>query len=299
MVTKKLLVTVLMGMLLIAPTTVAAPPPAKPTGSAAPAVAAAFQPAAPMQAGYLVIPVRDARGRDELQVEPYYPRAGDILLYDYHEKILDLAFKYVGSGSPIHSAIVIDRPDGRPAILEIGANSRPQAFTEAFIVEVKPRLDSYPGAVMVRRPRQPLTPEQAEHLRTWSLAQQGKKFAVGRLALQGTPFNCRKGLRHMLFAHTYLDRDRWICSENVVAGATVAGLLDPHVHFANSMYPRDLAYDEKYDLSATYQVPVLWVATENPPIAGNRVYGEMRPQIMVDLPLVDLASFHQPQHPPR
>jgi hypothetical protein len=116
-----------------------------------------------------------------------------------------------------------------------------------------------------------LTPEQSAALTCFALAQEGKKFAVGRLALQITPFRCRLGLRHWLFARTCLDRNRWICSENVVAAATVAGLLDPRVHCANAMYPRDLAYDEHYDLSAAYHEPVLWVAEPNPHIEGNRV----------------------------
>ena len=51
-----------------------------------------------------------------------------------------------------------------------------------------------------------------------------------------------------------------MCSENVVAAATVAGLLDPKVHCANAMYPRDLAYDEKYDLSGAYHPAVPWMA---------------------------------------
>jgi hypothetical protein len=80
------------------------------------------------------------------------------------------------------------------------------------------------------------------------------------MLLQGTPFCCRTGLRHHLFAGTCMDRTRWLCSELVVAAATAAHILDPQAFPANSMYPRDLAYDETYDLSGLYQPPVLWVA---------------------------------------
>lgn len=219
------------------------------------------------QSGYLVVPGGDSR----LAVEPYYPQAGDILLYDYFSRLYSVVFRLVGTNMPTHCAIIIERPDGRPAILEVGPNSQPQAFTQVAIVEVLSRLESYPGAIMVRRPRQPLSPEQSAELTQFALAQDGKEFAVGRLALQATPFRCRRGLRHACFARTHLDRRRWICSENVVAAATVAGLLDPKVHFANAMYPGDLAYDEDYDLSATYCEPVLWVADPHPHIDGNRV----------------------------
>jgi hypothetical protein len=231
----------------------------------------AARPGGQEQAGYWVVPHDGPHGDCRLTVEPYYPQPGDLLLYDNFDKWLDLGFRLVGSGTPIHAAIVIARPDGTPAILEVGAHSQPRAFTETSIVDVWSRLAGYPGVVMVRRPRRPLTGEQSAALTAFALAQNGKKFALGRLLLQATPFRPRVGLRRLLFARTYLDRKRWICSENAVAAATVAGLLDPAVHFANAMYPRDLAYDEHYDLSATYQAPVLWLADPDPCIAGNRV----------------------------
>jgi hypothetical protein len=228
------------------------------------------------QAGYWIMPVND-NGRCRLVPEPYYPMPGDILLYDDLSVFLHYAFKIVRSDRPIHTAIVVERLDGTPAILEVGPNSRPQAFTKTYIVDVFRRLESYPGVVMIRRPKVPLTREQSEALTQFALAQEGKEFAVGRLALQGTPFNCRYGLRHKFFAHTYFDRDRWICSENTVAAATIAGLLNPEEHPANSMYPRDLTYDEKYDLSAVYYAPVLWVADHNVEIDENRVRAIMKP----------------------
>src|SRR5262249_18408840 len=145
------------------------------------------------------------------------------------------------------------------------------AFTKTYIVDVLPRFKNYPGCVLIRRPRRTLTPCESQKLTEFALAQQGKDFAVGRLALQITPFNCRYGLRHTWFAHTYFDRHRWICSENAVAAATIAGLMDPKKHPANCMYPRDLAFDETYDLSETYLPPVLWVADQTTDIKGDKV----------------------------
>lgn len=223
------------------------------------------------QAGFLVLPQDNSNGTCRLTVEPYFPQPGDLLIYDNCSKFLSFAFRMIGSDTPIHAAIVIERPDGTPAILEVGPNSRPHAFTKTFIVEVWPRLESYPGIVMVRRPRTPVTHEKSVELTHFAEAQVGKKFAVGRLALQGTPFRCRCGLRQSLFAKTCFDRDRWICSENAVAAATIAGILDPKVHFANAMYPRDLAYDERYDLSEQYFDPVMWSPVSNPRIEGNRL----------------------------
>src|SRR5947209_6649650 len=104
------------------------------------------------QAGYLVVPHSDVPG-GRLAVEPYFPMPGDIFLYDDFNRIVALGFKIIGSDAPIHAAIVVARPEGSPAILEVGPESRPHAFTRTFIVEVLPRLTSYPGGVMVRQLR--------------------------------------------------------------------------------------------------------------------------------------------------
>lgn len=222
-------------------------------------------PPARPQAGFLVLPVSEARSN--LQVVPYYPQAGDMLLCDYFKPLHTWAFEKIGSGAPVHSAIVFDRPDGTPAILDITGPTTLNAHVQ--LLEVWPRLAAYPGAILVRRPRQPLTPEQSATLTQFALAQEGKRFAVARLALQGTPFRprtCR------WWARTCLDRKCWICSELVAAAATVAGLLDPAQHFTNVLYPRDLAYDECFDLSASFQDSVLWVADPHPTIQGNHVW---------------------------
>jgi len=234
------------------------------------------------QAGYLIVPIKDGQGGFQFQVEPYYPQPGDILLYNYSCTLYSVLFRLIGTNTPTHAAIVIEHPQGGPAILEVGPHSHFHAFTNVCIVDVLPRLSSYPGAIMVRRPCQPLSPEKSADLTRFAVAQNGKRFAVGRLALQITPFRCRWGLRRVLFARTCLDRQRWICSENVVAAATVAGLCDPKVHFANAMYPRDLCYDEHYDLSATYCPPVLWSADPHPHIEGNRVESPVKEETPED-----------------
>jgi hypothetical protein len=223
------------------------------------------------QAGYLVEPVCDAGNGPKLRLEPYFPQPGDLKHYDSPNPIFHYIFALVRSDTPIHAAIVVERADGTPAILEVGPNSTPQAFTSTYIVDVWPRFESYPGIVMIRRPHCRLTPERSAELTKFALAQEGKDFAVGRLALQLSPFNCRHGLRHLLFAHTYFDRGRWICSENAVAAATVAGLCDPKRHPANCMYPRDLAFDEDYDLSETYGPLRLWVRDPNVEIDGDHL----------------------------
>jgi hypothetical protein len=202
--------------------------------------------------GYLAIP--QARG-SAFRVVPYRPQPGDVLLYDMPQ--YTKLFHLCGSGAPMHAAIVFAKPDGTPAILDI---TGPQLWlSKVQLLEPGPRLHNYPDRIMVRQPRRPLTPEQSAALTRFALQQDGKSFALGRLLLQGTPFRCRYGLRRLVFGQTYADRSRWICSEMVVAAAASAGLFDLDDYPANAMYPRDLAYDEAYDLSAVFEAPVLWL----------------------------------------
>jgi hypothetical protein len=110
----------------------------------------------------------------------------------------------------------------------------------------------------VRRLHKPLSAEQSAHLRDFALAQEGKPYALGRLLLQLTPLRPRGSVFADYIGRTVLDRERWICSELVVAAATVGGVLDPDLFPANMVYPRDLAYDEQFDFSAHYSAPAMW-----------------------------------------
>jgi hypothetical protein len=184
------------------------------------------------------------------------PQPGDILLYDDFNPLFHFAFWVAHTAPPTHTAIVIAREDGSTASLEL---TGPKVLTaKVCLVDVEPRLAHYPGIVMVRRLRQPLTADQSRELSRFAQAQVGKSFAVGRVALQATLLSPRFGLGRCLFGHTSLDRDRWFCSELVVAACATCGVLDPRAHCANALYPRDLAVDETLDLSRWYHPPVVW-----------------------------------------
>jgi len=221
-----------------------------------------------VQAGYLVVPVDDSQG-PRLEVVPYFPQPGDLLLFDDEDPLHHVLFAAAGTGAPVHVAIVFARQDGRPALLDLTGPTVKSA--RVSLIEVLPRLQRYHGVIVVRRPRRALTAQQSADLRHFAQEQEGKEFAYFRMLLQGTVFRSRNGLRHYLFAATCMDRTRWLCSELVVAAATAAHLLDAKTFPANSMYPRDLAYDEKYDLSGIYQAPILWVADPRPNIRGHMV----------------------------
>ena len=191
---------------------------------------------------------------------PYYPQAGDIFLYDDMVPLHHLLFKLAGTGPPTHAAIAIEQADHKVVLLELTGPTVVKA--KVLIMEVQPRLKSYEGTVMVRRLREPLTEEQSADLTNFAHAQEGKNIAFKRGLLQGTPIRCRSGLRRQFFAHTYFDRKRWFCSEMVVAAACAGHFLDPHVYHANAMYPRDLAFDEHYNLSGLYHKALPWTAED-------------------------------------
>jgi hypothetical protein len=190
----------------------------------------------------------------ELRGERYRARPGDIVLFDDHNTFMKRLYHCCGTGGPLHAGIVFRKGDGTLGILEAGTD----AVMKVFIFELEPRLHDFDGTILVRRLRKPLSEEQSVPLRDFAVAQEGKPYAVGRLIMQATPLRPRNTLFSQYFGRTVLDRDRWICSELVVASATVAGVLDPKTYPANAMFPRDLCYDERFDLSPHYQPPALW-----------------------------------------
>ncbi len=198
----------------------------------------------------------------------YEPRPGDIVLYDDFNKLFHFLFKLAKTDAPTHVAIVVARPDGTPALLDLTGPKTISA--KVVILDVDTRLKSYPGVIMVRRIRQPLTPEQSQDLTRFAQTESGKSFALPRVMLQGTPFCPRVGLRRELFGKTYLTRDRWFCSELVVAACASARLLDPRAVRANATYPRDLAYDETINLSSLYHPPMWWTAAAPSILAPGR-----------------------------
>jgi hypothetical protein len=187
------------------------------------------------------------------QREVYIPREGDLLFFDNHSTFMTRVYKLVGTDGPRHAAIVYRRTDGSLASLEAGANWA----LKVEAIDVDKRLHDYDGTILVRRLKQPLTAEQSKKLTEFCTAQEGKSYAVGRIALQLTPFRPR-GLLNPVFGKTALDRDRWICSELVASAATAAEILSAKLVHANALFPRDLCYDDTVDLTPHYELPALW-----------------------------------------
>jgi hypothetical protein len=223
-----------------------------------PAVAAGVL-AGPPRAGdgsYLWTAVRGADGRTQLGLEPYVPGAGDIIFYSDDSVVWRWLYALAGTGPPYHVGIVVRLPDSRPAVLEAG----PYDTTHVYLLDVLPRLHTHDGAVWVRRLRAPLGPDQSDRLTCFALAQAGKRFALGRVALQITPVRARGPLRTHLIGRPRPDRRRWFCSELVVAAAGAAGLVDLRAVRPSSVYPRDLFVDSPHDYRPLWEAPARWTA---------------------------------------
>ncbi|MBL8795542.1 MAG: hypothetical protein JNM56_16675, partial [Planctomycetia bacterium] len=186
--------------------------------------------------------------------QPYYPREGDLVIFTYRNPLWRICYALAGTGPPYHTGIVVRIPTGELATLEAAPNT---SYT-VYVLPLPDRFPAYKGSIWVRRLKKPLTPTETEQLNIFAAEQTGKGFAFGRLLVNLGPFRPRGELRSQWFGKTTLDRDRWFCSELVVAAAVAASRMDPHTVPANGIYPRDLLLDETVDFSGTWDKPLLW-----------------------------------------
>jgi hypothetical protein len=205
---------------------------------------------------YLVEHVKAADGKYITRTVPYEPHAGDLLFFDEYKLHWVYLYKLVGSDGPHHSALIYRKSNGEFGTAEAGPNDT----LRCKVLDLLPRLQGFDGTLHIRRVKTPISKEREEALEQWAEAQAGKRYALGRLALQLTPIRCRGPVRRDIFGQTYTDRSSYMCAELAMAGGTVAGLFDPIKTPGNAIYPRDIIYNDKYDLSATHHEVQLWTA---------------------------------------
>jgi hypothetical protein len=215
-------------------------------------------PAQEKSAGYLTA----TSGSRPARADAYVPREGDLIFYDDRNLFWTVLFLYAGTGPPLHAGIVVKKEDGGLAVLEAG----PDDTLWVKLLDVAPRLPQfhkdYQGTITIRRCKTELTPEQSQALTKFAQAQEGKRYAILRLLLQGTRFRFRGPIRELFLARTDLDRSSWICSELVVAAGTVAGLFPDSVK-SNVTYPLDLVHNRRHDLRRTWHEAATWQPTRN------------------------------------
>jgi hypothetical protein len=204
--------------------------------------------------GYLWDQTSNPDGKVEKTARPYTPREGDILLFDDMSPFWTKLYKIAGTAPPFHAGIVFKKTDGTFAVLESG----PDDTLHVFLLDIEPRLYDFKGSIQVRQAKRALTKDESETLTNFAYAQEGKRYAMWRLLLQGTYIRHRGGIKEKYLATTHDDRTRWLCAEIVVSAGTIVNLLDRDKVKATVTYPLDMVDDVRIDLSATYEPTVYW-----------------------------------------
>lgn len=191
------------------------------------------------------------------EAKPYIPREGDLVFFDDHNLFWTALFIWAGTGPPLHVGIVVKKEDGTLAVLEAGPDDT--IWVKLLDVETRlPQFDKdYKGTITIRRCKKELTSEQSATLTKYAKEQDGKRYAIIRLLLQGTWLRYRGPIRELFLAETNLDRSSWICSELVVAAGTVAELMPKSVK-SNVTYPLDLVYNRRHNLSRIWHDAEVW-----------------------------------------
>lgn len=197
-------------------------------------------------------------------LEPCQLQEGDLIFFQDDSVKWAVLFALAGTGPPYHVGVVVRVHDGRLFILEAGPNDT----SHIQLMEPYSRLEAFCGKMWVRRRCVPLTCEESARLTEFAAKQQGKYYALIRLAGQLTPFRHRGPLRTFCVGKPN-GPDRWgyWCSELVLEALLYAGLLDPAVIRPTATYPRDMFHDASpnpyinrtLDLSAGWEKPRRWV----------------------------------------
>src|SRR5262249_17432548 len=125
---------------------------------------------------------------------PYVPQPGDIVLTTEPSVFWKVTHDWALAFEPHRSMLVVWLPEGSPAMLQAGPSDD---MFHIGLMDALPRLQMYSeiGRVWVRKRKIPLTAEQSACLTDFACTVAGRKFAVGRLAMQLTPFRTRGPVR--------------------------------------------------------------------------------------------------------
>lgn len=208
--------------------------------------------------GQLKIEKKSSSGKSQIVEIPYNPHEGDLVFYDDRHPFWTVMFLLAGSGPPLHMGIVVKQNDGSFGILEAG----PDDTIRVALIDLEKRLkqfdEDFHGTITIRRCKKALTREQSATLTKFAHAQDGKRYAIGRILLEGTCLHVRGPLRELIFGKTYLDRDAWMCAELAVAAAANVKLIDPNSIAANATYPADIVDNRRHDLSRGWHDAAVW-----------------------------------------
>ncbi len=185
----------------------------------------------------------------------YVPQPGDVLLATDDNWFWALTHNLAFAFEPHNSAVIVQRCDGSLGVLEAGPNDT----THVRILPLLPHLKEYAdkGPVYIRKRKTPLTPDQCAALTAFAERQNGKMFALVRLAGQLTPLRSRGPLRTYVMGKSHGDRCGYYCAELVCESLIAAGALDPETTRPCATYPHDLFFDQSYNAYISHHLPLV------------------------------------------
>jgi hypothetical protein len=185
----------------------------------------------------------------------YVPQPGDIMLATDKNRFWKITHDLAFAFEPHNSAIVVRRRDGSLGTLEAGPNDTIWVNISPMLPHLKEYSDK--GPVWIRKRKCALTPEQDACLTEWAERQVGKRFALGRLGLQLTPFRDRGPFRTEFLGKPHGERKSYFCSELVLESCVWAGLIDHETARPSASYPHDLFFDHSHNRYINKHVPLV------------------------------------------
>jgi hypothetical protein len=197
-----------------------------------------------------------------LPLTPYEPQAGDVVLFSDANFVWKAFYALAFTGTPGHSGMIVRMQDGLPGVIEAG-------YGDSVWVRLTPldkRLCEFKGTTWIRRRKTPVTAEQSRVLTEFSEVIDGRRYSVTRLLMQLTPLSARGPIKTKFLGKPKGIRNSYICSEAVVEGLVMAGLVDAETARPAATFPRDLFFDSSPNryidrhppLLHGWEPPALW-----------------------------------------
>ena len=217
--------------------------------------AASAQPAPKGIESYLYEPSYQLDWAIRGKARAYLPQPGDVLLATDINWFWSLTHNLAFAGEPHNSAIIVQRRDGQLAVLEAGPNDTIWIRTLDMLPHLKEYADK--GPVWIRKRKTPLTAEQNAALTDFAERQVGKRFALGRLAVQLSIFRDRGPFRTEFMGKPHGERASYYCSELVLEASVAAGIVDRETTRPSATYPHDLFFDQSYNRYISKHLPLV------------------------------------------
>ena len=189
------------------------------------------------------------------KARPYVPQPGDVMLATDKNLFWKVTHDLALAFEPHNSALVVASCNGQLTILEAGPNDT----IWIRMLDMLPHLKEYAdkGPVWIRKRKTPVTAEQSALLTEFGEKQKGKRFALGRLGLQLTPFRDRGPFRTKFMGGPHGDRSSYFCSELVTETLVYGGLLPRETTRPSATYPHDLFYDHSHNRFIARNLPLV------------------------------------------